>query len=128
MMTESLQANLIQRAIEARNNAYAPYSKFLVDDGPAGKALAADLKEGVFQYSKHAVRKVVGGDLRTVYDCDQIQIPAALWGHINNNDCNAINPLGNGIAQPRQRIRAGRNFLLSGNMSLDVNVTCRIGQ
>ena len=30
MMTESLQANLIQRAIEARTNAYAPYSKFLV--------------------------------------------------------------------------------------------------
>lgn len=30
MMTESIQAKLIQRAIEARNNAYAPYSNFLV--------------------------------------------------------------------------------------------------
>ena len=73
---------------------FHPYSKFIVED----KELKAELEQYGLFYSKHIEVKRIDRSNRNIYGGSKLKIPTALWGFLNNNDCNAINALGHYLA------------------------------
>ncbi len=83
---------------------FHPYSKFLVNDTAAGRALQEDLKEGDLAYDSH-VNGGSQGD-NAIYDGGALRVPIALWAYVNNNDCNGMNPLGHYLAKTLKPVHA----------------------
>ena len=73
---------------------FHPYTRFAGGGNAGNAALAKELSAQNLVFDGNTKRVVIDGSGREIYDGGVADIPLALWGYANNNDCNCMNPLG----------------------------------